>query len=455
MAALLHSGDWQGPCRWKPPIPFEQERAGAKQTLEHLHKRNLAQLGPDAKVLSPVFLEYWEDFDLKESELKKLDADAPDVDIFLVSSNNTAATAGATIANRYEKPTVIVDGGADAVDLAGFMAGEGLESYLPADMEDFRRLLRLLKARKSLAQTRLLLVGDRKAPPVGGNSTIWDLDRIEDKFGLQTKWIALRELAQEMDRVLADAASQKQAEALADRLIAGAEKSWIDREYVVASCLFYRAVQNLMLQYNCNAFTIECFEFCVSRLPEKWKITPCLIHSLLKDRGFASACESDLSALITMHYLQAVADGSSFMGNLNFEDEQTIGIWHSVPGLKMVGYNEPDLVYQLGHFTPDGWGTKLQLCFAQPKDKRVTVARIDKQATALGVGVGEVVTTKNYDQGDLVGCRLRAMIKVPDARKFFSGFAPYGNHVVMVYGDHRESLQKLGKAVGLEVKAIA
>lgn len=144
-----------------------------------MHKRNLAKLGPDANVMSPTFLEYWEDFDLKESELKKLDADAPDVDVFLVSSNNTAATAGAVIASRYEKPTVIVDGGADAVDLAGFMSGMGLESYLPVDLSDFRNLLRLMKARKSLAETRLLLVGDRKAPPVGGNSTIWDLEKIE------------------------------------------------------------------------------------------------------------------------------------------------------------------------------------------------------------------------------------------------------------------------------------
>jgi L-fucose isomerase-like protein len=335
------------------------------------------------------------------------------------------------------------------------MAGKGMESHLPADMHDFRKLLRLMKARKSLARTRLLLVGDRKAPPVGGNSTIWDLDEIEDKFGMQTTWIGLNDLAAEMDRVLADATSRKQAEALADRLLAGAEKSWIDRQYVVASCLFYRAVQNLMLKHDCNAFTIECFEFCVSRLPEKWKITPCLIHSMLKDRGFASSCESDLSALITMHYLQAVADGSSFMGNLHFENEETIGIWHSVPGLKMAGYGKPDLVYQLGYFTPDGWGTKIQLCFAQTEQKKVTVARINQQATELGVAVGEVISTKNYDQGDLVGCRLRAMIQVPDARKVFSGFAPYGNHVVMVYGDHFESLAKLGTMVGLDVKRIA
>ncbi len=455
MAALLHSDAWQGPCRWRPPIPADRERAMAKRRLEGLHRRNLAQLGPDAKIMPPVFVEYWEDFDLKESQLGKLDKDALDVDVYLVSSNDTAATAGATIARRYKKPTVIVDGGADAVDLAGFMSGEGLESYLPVDMQDFRNLLRLLKARKSLAQTHLLLIGDRKAPPVGCNSTIWDTEQIQDKFGMRTQWIGLQELAQEMDRVLEDSTSRKQAEVLADRLINEAEKSRIDRQYVVASCLFYRAVQNLMVRHNCNAFTIECFEFCVSRLPEKWKITPCLIHSLLKDRGFASSCESDLSALITMHYLQAVANASSFMGNLSYEDERTIGIWHSVPGLKMAGYDKPDLVYQLGHFTPAGWGAKIQMCFAQPQEKCVTIARIDKRATRLGVGIGRVTATRNYEQGDLVGCVLRAMIDVPDARRFFSGFGPFGNHVVMVYGDQTESLEKLGRMVGLDVEIIS
>lgn len=127
---------------------------------------------------------------------------------------------------------------------------------------------------------------------------------------MQTRWTGLQDLAREMDRVRADAGCMKQAEALADRLIDKAEKSWIDLRYVVESYLFYRAVQNLMVAHGCNAFTIECFEFCVSRLPEKWTITPCLVHSLLKDRVFASAYESDLSALITMRLLQAVPDAS-------------------------------------------------------------------------------------------------------------------------------------------------
>ena len=172
-----------------------------------------------------------------------------------------------------------------------------------------------------------------------------------------------------------------------------------------------------MAKYGCNAFTIDCFDFCASRLPEKWTITPCLIHTLLKDRQIASACESDLSALLAMRMLMSVSNKSSHMGNCDRSEriKGAFRINHSVPGLKMNGFDQPDLPYQLGRFTNSGWGTKAIVDFAKNQEKAVTVARVDPSATQ-GSGIeGQLVGATGWSE-DIIGCSVHADIQPPEGK---------------------------------------
>jgi hypothetical protein len=56
---------------------------------------------------------------------------------------------------------------------------------------------------------------------------------------------------------------------------------------------------------------------------------------------------------------------------------------------------------------------------------------------------------------DVVGCTLRCLIKVPDARNFFRKQGRYGNHPAAVYGNHLEALRELGEMIGVEVEQTA
>lgn len=47
---------------------------------------------------------------------------------------------------------------------------------------------------------------------------------------------------------------------------------------------------------------------------------------------------------------------------------------HSVPGIKMAGYDKPDLPYHLRHFVESGWGTKAMIDFMRFEEKTVTLA---------------------------------------------------------------------------------
>jgi hypothetical protein len=89
------------------------------------------------------------------------------------------------------------------------------------------------------------------------------------------KKITYRELSAEMERMLGDQAEGRQAEHDAEELLGKADKSFIDKNLVVRSMIFDRCLRSLMARHGCNAFTIDCFEFCPSLLPQKWLVVPC------------------------------------------------------------------------------------------------------------------------------------------------------------------------------------
>jgi L-fucose isomerase-like protein len=314
----------------------------------------------------------------------------------------------------------------------------------------------LLQARKVFRQTRVLFPTDRGLPAVCSIGSIWDLDGLKERLGIEVKTVSYEQLSGEMEQVLEDAAAKQAAQQMAQQLVSGADRSFIEQPYVERSLLFYRAVRNLMARHHCNAFTIECFEFCSSRLPDRWQITPCLIHSLQRDLGHASSCEADLGSLLAMRMLMSVAGRSCHQGNSDPRSAEAFRINHSVPALKMNGFEEPDLPYQLGRFVTKGWGTKVVVDFMSQDEKTVTVARVDPSATRLLVLRGELVGASGWGQDD-IGCSVEALIRPPADRldEFLRKRLDYGNHLQWVYGDWTEDLRRLGEMLGLQVEVIA
>jgi hypothetical protein len=146
-----------------------------------------------------------------------------------------------------------------------------------------------------------------------------------------------------------------------------------------------------------------------------------------------------------------VANKSSFMGNpIAFSKDQLV-INHSVPGIKMGGYDKPDLPYHLRHFVESGWGTKVMIDFMQPEEKTVTLARFDPLGTKICLAKGEIVGCSGFNKGTLIGCSLAAHIKVPDAREVLRKLSDFGTHLSMVYGDYTREIQELADMMDLEV----
>jgi L-fucose isomerase-like protein len=269
--------------------------------------------------------------------------------------------------------------------------------------------------------------------------------------------ISYNELSKEVAKTQASEAELKDAKHMADIMFKNAAHNYLENKYVVKSMEFYNTIIRLMRKYDCNAFTIECFEFCSSRLPQEWTITPCLIHTMFKDLGIPSACEGDLGGLLSMHMLMSLSKKSSHLGNMFYKENGTMEINHSVPGIKMNGVDEPGLPYQLGRFVESGWGTKAVVDFMNNEEKTVTVARMNPTGTGLLVLKGKLVGSKGWDE-DLRGCSVSAFIVGSEsntADEFLRKQVDYGNHLVWVYGDYSDQLKKLGELLNVKVDVIS
>jgi L-fucose isomerase-like protein len=178
---------------------------------------------------------------------------------------------------------------------------------------------------------------------------------------------------------------------------------------------------------------------------------------MFKDLGIPSACEGDLGGLLSMHLLMSLSRKSSHMGNMFYREEGKMEINHSVPGLKMNGYDQEPLSYQLGRFVEAGWGTKAVVDFTRNEERTVTVARMNPTATGLLVLRGVLTGSKGYDE-DLRGCSVSAYIVGKEsgtADEFMRKQADYGNHLVWVYGDYSDSLKKLCELLKIDVEIVS
>jgi L-fucose isomerase-like protein len=460
MTNMYHTDVWEGPCRFNVVSPKEEKQRALNAFESFSNELKDNRVGLDRTVvdmMEPELVLFVEDFKINDAEYQKIEDDAREADVLYISPAGSSI-ATYEIAKKYNKPVVIAwDLNCRTVDIAAYCRTMGLEAYALNSNEERNEIMALLRARKVFSQTRILYPTDRGWPSVASVAGINEPEKLKDQFGIELVTISYKELADEMANTQASESELKDAASMAEIIYKNAEHSYLEKSYVAKSMVFYNTIIRLMRKHECNAFTIECFEFCCSRLPQEWKITPCLVHTMFKDLGIPSACEGDLGGLLSMHMLMSLSKKSAHLGNMFYKDEGTMEINHSVPGIKMNGVDKPALPYQLGRFVESGWGTKAVVDFMNNEEKSVTVARMNPTGTGLLVLKGKLVGSNGWDE-DLRGCSVSAFIVGSEsgtADEFLRKQVDYGNHLVWVYGDYSEQLKKLGKLVDVNVDVVS
>jgi hypothetical protein len=160
MTNIIHTGVWEGPCRFNMQSPDEETAAALKLFNEWTADIKNNGLGLDAEnvnILEPVHITFSEDFVLKPQELNKLRKDSSQTDVFFIAPHGSSI-ASFDIGKKFRKPIILRGINCRTVDICAYSRSNGVEVFVPHNTEELRKLTSLLRARKAFAQTRVLWV---------------------------------------------------------------------------------------------------------------------------------------------------------------------------------------------------------------------------------------------------------------------------------------------------------
>jgi len=442
----------EGPCRPNDPAGWDRqaEKERASRAFQAWKKNTEASLGSNVHMLEPEYVEYAGDHLIDETTWKRILAQDDQIDLYLLSRYRIPG-----LGYRTGKPMLMVGNACSTLDVTAKLDSEGHEIYGAIDMDQAAGLINALKVRKALGQTKVLVVSDGDWD-YQYNTVRSNLDKVimREKFGFDAIYIPIAEMMQHFESMQKEKIFLREAETITSQLVDGAEKNTMTPAAIQDSVMYYLTTKSLMEKYGCNAFTPTCQEFCVSRLPMKYRVTPCLTHSLLKDEGYASGCEADLNVTFSIALQIYLAERTPYMGNTLVKDREKniLSIHHDVPGRKMMGYDQPDLPYRMVGFTERNWGATLRYDFARDRGESVTFCRMTPKLDKMLVVKGNMLDVEGLDRW---GCSLEAHIQVPDVMRYFEAARETGHHFSMVYGDYTRQMRTTAEVLNMEMEEIS
>ena len=482
--SICHNYAFEGPCRFEGGDNLKKEydlNVNAEENEKFINKVRATFPADDANILNPVHIQVDESFFVDEKDVDEIGKGHQNVDLYFVSTR-----AGNTLlefAQKYKKPIMPLFGPRTT---AAFLA-RGLEVYPCETWGDAVELIKVLRLRKALAETRALtLVRMNSTTAPGMLDSFTSLENVTTRLGTRFVHYNIHEFIDQTLNVPDDTnpttpgkhepnindKDEVEINRMTDEFIGGAVECDMKRENVYPSMKAHYLVNKLLAKLGCNAFTVPCFDICATRRLNEERFTFCLNHSLNNENGISSACEHDTCALLSMVVLSNAAKAPAYMGNTNvnplkngvrtqgvrplaegiigeLEDiENLVLTWHSVPNRKLKGYNTKTAPYAIRSFTHSGWGATIRYDFNQDKGQKITMCRFDPSCTKLFVAKGNIVGGTGYND---VNCSEGVFFQVKDARDFFEKQSLVGIHIPLVYGDCFERIVKLGKILGLEV----
>ena len=437
MGVLVHSDFWEGPCRGgiKEEMMPEAEMKRAKANFEKC-KKVLEYLDPEVNILEPVFVPYYEKFVVADEIIEKINEEIYETDVIMVLNQRIPKI------ERFNKPVISYTHAVSAADTCAYLRSIGREGYYAIDVDELNLLLHKLWTRKALANTRALILTAGDVPTWRLLSNIKDYEKLRSKYGVEIVKKPFTDIFKYMDQI-----SDEDARELNDKLLNNSKENRIQKEYFINDIKYYLAAKKMLEFYGCNAYSTACVELCVSQIPQKRKFVPCVAHSLFKDEKIPSGCEEDLNALMAMLMTMYTAKRPAFMGNPLYENDEIVTLHHSVPCLKMNGFDKKELDYSIYSFTGQNFGGKIQIDFKQNESEKVTICRFDPSAEKMLLKTGEVLKSEYTDYY----CSPYYYIKVDDARKYIHNIMNFGHHQVLIFGDYTKELEDLATLMNFEI----
>lgn len=201
------------------------------------------------------------------------------------------------------------------------------------------------------------------------------------------------------------------------------------------SAEIYLSLKSIIKKEKADGVSVRCFDLLDD------EVTACLALSELNDEGIIAGCEGDLQALITLVLVKELFNTGGWMANpsgLNF-DENTFKLAHcTVPNSMLQESGELDSHFESGK----SLGIRGKL-----KKGSVTIVRIGGEFDKVQIAEGEIVENENFSP-DL--CRTQVTIRLKrDLSEWLDN--ALGNHQIMFYGHHADTVKEFAKLTGLEI----
>ncbi|MBP2656028.1 MAG: FucI [Firmicutes bacterium] len=485
--ALIHEYAYEGPCRFGPPeaLTKEFDQMNQAEIFKAWSKGIGGAFGnvPGINIMKPIYITMSDEFFVEENEVNKLTEHMQETDIYIFTGMRCEGFAK-EFGMRFHVP-VACEGMFASTILNAALSARGFESYAFLDVPDGIRLLRALRTRKALRNTRILATTRNNSQySLGGQDALLSNDEAAKRLGVKFNYFSVHEFLDMMHEnensnnyTLPGRAVYNLTNAdmvgvneIVDAVMKDSLETDVKREYIVNSVKATVLAKKLMAHFQCNAFTAPCPDVCATRRMNQEQFTFCFTHSLLNEQGIPSACEYDLIGVLSIATLANIAGKAPYQGNtqpcvyhegkvegefvgISYipEMDKTPNIYytgHATPNRLMHGFNEKASTYALRPFTHSGWGATMRIDFNQFKGEDITLMRFNPQCNKILVAKGTCIGGFGYNA---TGCSEGLYFEVADKYDYFHKQAEFGLHMPMVFGDHIADIKMLGKVLKMDV----
>lgn len=289
-----------------------------------------------------------DDWEIKDSYIDDLLKDQEITDVFFVFTAFGADRLWREFGRKCKKPIVIVPNLWNPMKTAYYF-NTGVETYVPYDWEEVADYMKVLRAKKAIAEANVLLVTrfSDTISVAGADDSFVNLTQVSEKFGTSFRPINFHEFMDQMNplpeggnrttpgRITPNVTEEeiKELEDYADQLMAEADECDISKEYLVNSLKAWKAVRKNMDINDCSACAIPCPDTCSTRRLNEGKFTFCLNNQLNNENGVPAACKHDIAASLTMMAQICLSKQVPYMANTLPIIESKNGVqWiHQIP----------------------------------------------------------------------------------------------------------------------------
>lgn len=359
--------------------------------------------------------------ELNDGTFRFLDNEEGGLRLFFIESGGSEAPF-LKVYQNYQPPYYLLTTGnsnslASALEILSFLqahhlSGEILYGEVGGIRKEILQLERLREAKSFLACSRLGVIGEPSDWLINSNV---DFEKAKAKFGVEFIKIPYDELKEEV---------AKRTYPIASLPVELASKSK-NKEVLEGALDIYGALKRLVDKYRLSGFTIRCFD-----LLGDFKNTSCLALALLNSEGISAGCEGDEASLLSMHFFRSLGL-PAFQCNPSVVDlaNNRLLLAHCTLPLSMA----PNYSF-LTHFESDlGIGIRGKMSLSE-----VTVFKLANDLEHYHLWNGKIL--ENLERPNL--CRTQIQVQLSSSIEPLLK-QPYGNHLMLAYGDEKVLLERL------------